>query len=236
MLAAAALVMAAAAAPAMAQLASMRATIPGALHQCEDTSLVFFDTGNARPASVLFLPSASIPDSLRSGTTTLEEAQQYGPLLAIGDIETADAAAYSFELQIAQDQVFEMFGFLPDGSGKALSLTRTVMTPLPGATSCLTNIPTSLAVGTVTTSVSAAQPTSTGASSAAAGSSSVSAASSFAAASSATTSSSTSGAAPAATSAGGGNAASSFSVDKSLVLGWTVAIGGVVLAASGFAM
>lgn len=37
----------------------------------------------------------------------------------------------------------QLFGFLPDGSGKALSLTRTVSTPLPGATNCLNNVPTS---------------------------------------------------------------------------------------------
>lgn len=38
--------------------------------------------------------------------------------------------------------VFQIFGFLPDGSGKDLSLTRTVMTPLPDATACLTDVPT----------------------------------------------------------------------------------------------
>ncbi|BGP01216.1 hypothetical protein NBRC10513v2_002167 [Rhodotorula toruloides] len=129
--------------PALAQLQSMRATIPGSLHQCEQTNLFFFDTSNARPLSVLFLPSSQVPDSLRSGTTTLSEAEKYNPLLALEGIETPDAQQYDFELQIKEGEVVELFGFLPDGSGKALSLTRTITTPLPGATNCLNNVPTS---------------------------------------------------------------------------------------------
>lgn len=39
--------------------------------------------------------------------------------------------------------IVQLFGFLPGGSGKALSLTRTIMTPLPSASACLVNIPTS---------------------------------------------------------------------------------------------
>lgn len=35
------------------------------------------------------------------------------------------------------DGIDQAFGFYPDGSGKALSLTRTIDTALPGATDCL---------------------------------------------------------------------------------------------------
>ena len=82
--------------------------VPGALHQCENTNIVFFDTGGARPLDVLFLPSSAVPDSLRSGTTTLDQALSYSPLLAIDGIPTADAASYPFELQIAEGTVFEV--------------------------------------------------------------------------------------------------------------------------------
>ncbi|GAA5891251.1 hypothetical protein JCM6882_004636 [Rhodosporidiobolus microsporus] len=236
MLASFALAVAVAAAPAMAQLSSMRATIPGSLHQCEATNIFFFDTANTRPLSVLFLPSSEIPDSLRSGTTTLDEAQQYSPLLALSDVDSGDAAQYNFELQIAEGQVFEVYGFLPDGSGKALSLTRTVMTPLPGATSCLTNVPTSVAgAGSVTTSVSASQATSTSGASSSTGSGASSSASSS---SSGSPSASSSGAsAPTSSATDGGNgAASVFSFDKAAVLGWSVAAGGAALVASGMLM
>lgn len=105
-----------------------------------------------------------MPDSLRSGTTTVSEAEKYSPVLALEGIETPDAQQYDFELQIKEGEVVEvrfsssprpnsllltvdmdeqLFGFLPDGSGKALSLTRAITTPLPGATNCLNNVPTS---------------------------------------------------------------------------------------------
>ncbi|GAA5829334.1 hypothetical protein JCM11251_005010 [Rhodosporidiobolus azoricus] len=234
MLASFALAMAAVAVPTIAQLDSMRATIPGSLHQCEATNLFFYDTANTRPLSVLFLPSSEIPDSLRSGTTTLDEAQQYSPLLALSDVDSADAAQYNFELQIAEGQVFEVYGFLPDGSGKALSLTRTVMTPLPGATSCLTSVPTSVAgAGSVTTSVSASQATFTNVASSSAGNSASASASSTS--SSAPSASSSGAAAPASSSGSGGdNAASTvFSFEMSAIAGWTVAAGGAALVASG---
>ncbi|KAK4046001.1 hypothetical protein OIV83_006452 [Microbotryomycetes sp. JL201] len=130
-----------------AQIDRLRATIPGALHQCENTNLVFFDSGGARPLDVLFLPSSEVPASLRSGEVTLDEALALNPLQAIDGIDTPDNDQYSFELQIKQGEVFELFGFLPDGTGKALSLTRTVMTPLPTATNCLRNIQTSIGAG-----------------------------------------------------------------------------------------
>ncbi|KAM0788254.1 hypothetical protein ACM66B_001405 [Microbotryomycetes sp. NB124-2] len=143
------------AAPAAAQIDRLRATIPGALHQCENTNIVFFDTGGDRPLDVLFLPSSQVPASLRSGEVSLDDALALKPLLAIDGINTPDNDQYDFELQIEQGEVFELFGFLPDGTGKALSLTRTVMTPLPTATNCLRN---------VQTNIGGAQPTSTGAS------------------------------------------------------------------------
>ncbi|KAK4058244.1 hypothetical protein OIO90_000400 [Microbotryomycetes sp. JL221] len=143
--------MAAAALPALAQLERMRATIPGALHQCENTNLVFFDTGGDRPLDVLFLPSSQVTASLRSGEVSLDDALEIGPLQAIDGINTPDNDQYNFELQIEEGQVFELFGFLPDGSGKALSLTRTVMTPLPSATNCLRNVQTNIGGAAQTT-------------------------------------------------------------------------------------
>ncbi|KAM0753557.1 hypothetical protein T439DRAFT_322456 [Meredithblackwellia eburnea MCA 4105] len=142
-----------AAAPhAFAQLSTFRGTIPGALHQCENTSMNFFDSGNERPLSVLFVPEAALPTSLKTGTTTIDVIEQYSPLQVIQGIQTPDAGAYPFILQIAAGQVFEVFGFLPDGTGKALSLTRTVMTPLPGATNCVVNVQTVVTgAGAVTT-------------------------------------------------------------------------------------
>lgn len=76
--------------------------------QCEATNLFFFDSSNARPLSVLFLPSDEVPDALRTGTTTLDEAQQYSPLLALSDIETPDAAQYDFTLQVEAGAVFDV--------------------------------------------------------------------------------------------------------------------------------
>ncbi|KAI5481651.1 hypothetical protein MNV49_002877 [Pseudohyphozyma bogoriensis] len=144
-------------APAFAQLSTFRATIPGAIHQCEATNAFFFDSGASRPLDLLFLPSASVPASLRTGTTTIDVAIQYNPLLAISGITTADAAEFDFTMQIAAGQVVEVFGFLPDGTGKALSLTRTIMTPLPSASACLTNVQTTIAgVGAAAVTTSAA--------------------------------------------------------------------------------
>lgn len=91
-----------------ASFRSSWSTVPGALHQCENTNVVFFQTGSDRPLDLLFLPSSSVPDSLRTGTTTIEEAIAYSPLQAIDGITTADNAAYDFELQIAEGTVFEV--------------------------------------------------------------------------------------------------------------------------------
>ncbi|GAA5925747.1 hypothetical protein JCM3775_001489 [Rhodotorula graminis] len=260
-----ALLAAASAAPALAQLDSLRGTIPGSLHQCEATNLFFFDSSNTRPLSVLFLPSSEVPDSIRSGTVTLDQAQQYSPLLALSDIETPDAQQYNFELQIEQGAVFEasptpspllvpclapapvpgLFAFLPDGQGKALSLTRTVTTPLPGASSCLTNVPTSIAGAGATTAVSA-QPTSSSEVNSSTGMASssmaTSASSSSSGASQSSGGSSTSTSAPASSSsaaagaAGGSSGASSAvlgTVDRALVVAWTAAVGGAALVGAG---
>ncbi|GAA5910847.1 hypothetical protein JCM8208_001011 [Rhodotorula glutinis] len=252
-----ALLAAVGAAPALAQLDSLRGTIPGSLHQCEATNLFFFDSSNTRPLSVLFLPSSEVPDSIRSGTVTLDQAQQYSPLLALSDIETPDAQQYNFQLQIEQGAVFEasppsplrssLFAFLPNGEGKALSLTRTVTTPLPGASSCLTNVPTSIAGAGATTAVSA-QPTSASSSAeveSSTGMTSSSMATSARASSSGPSgSSSTSTSAPASSSssagatgaAGGSSGASSAvlgTIDRAVVLAWTAAVGGAALVGAG---
>ncbi|ORY88805.1 hypothetical protein BCR35DRAFT_301142 [Leucosporidium creatinivorum] len=239
----------AAASPAVAQLSVMRATIPGALHQCENTNVVFFQTGSERPLDLLFLPSSSVPDSLRTGTTTIEEAITYNPLQAIDGITTADNAAYDFELQIAEGTVFEVFGFLPDGSGKALSLTRTVMTPLPTATACLTNVQTTIpgvgaAGATTTAAASSAESTTRGstrtrssASDAVATSAkSSSAASSSSATSSATSASSTSGSNTDSAAASASTTPSSAGILNKAISGdgmyvWATLLGGLGAAA-----
>lgn len=92
--------------------------------------------------TVLFLPPASIPASAQSGTVQLSDAAGWNPLQVIQGIQTPDASEYDFTLQIAEGTAFEVFGFLDNGEGKALSLTRTVTTPLPNASSCLSNIQT----------------------------------------------------------------------------------------------
>lgn len=68
----------------------------------------FFDSGATRPLSVLFLPSDKVPAALLTGTTTLAVAQQYSPLLALSGIETPDASAYPFILQLAVGAVVEV--------------------------------------------------------------------------------------------------------------------------------
>ena len=168
----------------VAQLSSLRATLPGSLyvsvflikrcwlntepwcrHQCEKTNFFFFDSSNTRPLSIVLLPEENVNDSLRTGTLQFSDVAQYNPLQVIQNIQTPDAAEYDFtlgflffvhlcdkphglvgySLQVAAEQAFEVFGFLPNGSGKALSLTRTVTTALPGATSC--NPATATAIG-----------------------------------------------------------------------------------------
>lgn len=140
------LVAAAAPMAALAQLSSLRGTIPGTLHQCEETNLFFYQSGGDRPLTVLLLNSDSVPDSLRTNTTTLSEAIQHDPLQVIQGITTPDDQQYNFQLQLAEGAVFEVFAFYQDtGDGKALNLTRTVTTALPSATSCLTNVQTTVA-------------------------------------------------------------------------------------------
>ncbi|POY75069.1 hypothetical protein BMF94_2045 [Rhodotorula taiwanensis] len=117
---------------ALAQLATLRGTIPGSLHQCEDTTVFFFDSGNASPKTLILLPQGTGP----SGTTDLSTVQNLGPLQVIDGITTPDAQSYGFTLAIAAGVSFDTYGFLPDGTGKNLDLPRTVQTPLPGASQC----------------------------------------------------------------------------------------------------
>ncbi|GAA6007188.1 hypothetical protein JCM11491_003036 [Sporobolomyces phaffii] len=227
---------------ASAQLSGLRGTIPGSLHQCEETNMFFFDSNNDRPLSVLFLPSSKVPDSLRSGTITLDQAQQYSPLLALDGITTPDAQQYNFELQVAEGEAFEIFAFLPNGEGKALSLTRTVTTPLPGASSCLTNIPTQIAGAGATTSAAASQATSTSAESSSVSSASSSMATSTRSSASSSSSSSSSrsssvsqsGTLTAASGSSPTSAASRpTSFDFTGIAAWTIAAGGAAIAATG---
>lgn len=94
------------------------------------------------PLTVLFLDPTNIPSSARSGTVQLSDAAGYSPLQVIEGIDTPDAAQYNFMLGLEAGQEFEVFAFLENGEGKALSLTRTVTTALPGATSCLGDVQT----------------------------------------------------------------------------------------------
>ncbi|GAA5999037.1 hypothetical protein JCM5350_003877 [Sporobolomyces pararoseus] len=116
------------------QLSSMRATIPGSLHQCERTNLFLFDTGNTRPISIALLPTSRSPKS--SSTMTLKQAIAIGPLQMLNGIETPDAQAYDWQVSIASGEDLETWGFFPDGNGKNLNLPRTVMDSLPGAEKC----------------------------------------------------------------------------------------------------
>ncbi|GAA5902526.1 uncharacterized protein JCM6883_001435 [Sporobolomyces salmoneus] len=113
-----------------AQLVSMRATIPGSLHQCEETTLFLFETQNSRPITIALLPCSRSPTS--KNEMTLQEAIALGPLQVLNGIETPDTVAYDWRVSIASGEKFETWGFLPDGQGKNLNLPRTVMTSLPG--------------------------------------------------------------------------------------------------------
>ncbi|GAA5840206.1 hypothetical protein JCM11251_005946 [Rhodosporidiobolus azoricus] len=117
---------------ALASLASLRATIPGSLHQCEATSVFLFDSSNERPVTLVFLPAAVAP----SGTTTLQEALALGPYQVVEGITTPDAAQYNFVLAIAEGESFATLGFFADGTGKNLNLPRTVQKPLPQTVAC----------------------------------------------------------------------------------------------------
>lgn len=120
---------------ALAQLATLRGTIPGtqsesppeagnpiatlmqvltrdragSLHQCEDTTVFFFDSGNASPKTLILLPQGTGP----SGTTDLSTVQNLGPLQVIDGITTPDAQSYGFTLAIAAGVSFDVS--LPGG-------------------------------------------------------------------------------------------------------------------------
>ncbi|GAA5943388.1 uncharacterized protein JCM15063_002933 [Sporobolomyces koalae] len=118
-----------------AQLDTMRATIPGSLHQCEQTNLFLFDTMNLRPITMVLLPSSE-SEKARPANLTLTEALALNPLQMLSTISTLDAQSYAWQVQVDQNVTFETWGFLPDGRGKNLNLTRTVQPSLPGTTSC----------------------------------------------------------------------------------------------------
>ncbi|GAA6033589.1 hypothetical protein JCM8097_001472 [Rhodosporidiobolus ruineniae] len=231
---------------ALADLASFRATIPGSLHQCENTNVFIFDSSNARPVTLVFVPAAVAP----SGTTTLSAALALGPYQVVEGITTPDAAQYNFQLQIAQGESFATLGFLPDGTGKNLNLPRTVMASLPGADQCnpATAATAAAAAGssgstgssaannaaagsTLSTSVLAAGAASSASSAAAAASTlatSVSSSASSAASSvSSSASSAAEGASQSATAAGGNSGAATFGAAGSLVAVAAAAIVGL---------
>ncbi|BGP20749.1 hypothetical protein JCM10213_001006 [Rhodosporidiobolus nylandii] len=158
------------AAPAFASLASFRATIPGSLHQCESTTVFFFDSANERPVTLVFAPQASAP----TGETTLDETLASGVYQVIEGITTPDAQQYSYTLAIAEGESFATLAFFADGSGKNLNLDRSVQAPLPGASAC--NPATAASVSAGSSSSSSSTQTSSGAAgadSAAAGSTSL---------------------------------------------------------------
>jgi hypothetical protein len=78
----------------------------GSLHQCEDTTVFFFDSGNASPKTLVLLPQGQGP----SGDTTLADVEAIGPLQVIGDITTPDAQSFPFTLQIAAGVSFDVSG------------------------------------------------------------------------------------------------------------------------------
>ncbi|KAK9898587.1 hypothetical protein P389DRAFT_35743 [Cystobasidium minutum MCA 4210] len=125
---------------AQAGLSDMRATIPGSLHQCENTTVFFFDTDDSGSKTLLFVNAADA-SKLGSDTITLDDAlSKVEPLQQISDINSADAAAFSFYVKVAEDVSFSTFGFLSNGQGKNMNLDRTVKDPLPGATECLSQV------------------------------------------------------------------------------------------------
>jgi hypothetical protein len=92
----------------LAQLSSLRVSLPGSLHQCEVTNLFFFNSGGTHPLSILFIPSANVPPSIRTGTVTLTALLKYEPVFGLAGINIPDATSYDFTLGIAQGQVVEV--------------------------------------------------------------------------------------------------------------------------------
>lgn len=76
----------------------------GSLHQCEDTTVFFFDSGNASPKTLVLLPQGQGP----SGDTTLSDVEAIGPLQVVADITTPDAQSFPFTLQIAAGVSFDV--------------------------------------------------------------------------------------------------------------------------------
>ncbi|PRQ70317.1 hypothetical protein AAT19DRAFT_11066 [Rhodotorula toruloides] len=122
------------ASPALAQLATLRGTIPGSLHQCESTNVFFFQSNNVRPLTLVLLPEAVAAQA--GANPTLDQVKALGPLQVVEGITTPDAQQSNFVLTIAAGESFESFAFLPDGTGKNLNLARTVQTALPNTPAC----------------------------------------------------------------------------------------------------
>ncbi|BGO96124.1 hypothetical protein NBRC10512_002956 [Rhodotorula toruloides] len=122
------------ASPALAQLATLRGTIPGSLHQCESTNVFFFQSGGIRPLTLVLLPEAVAAQA--GANPTLDQVKALGPLQVVEGITTPDAQQSNFVLAIAAGESFESFAFLPDGTGKNLNLARTVQTALPNTPAC----------------------------------------------------------------------------------------------------
>ncbi|BGP35849.1 hypothetical protein JCM10296v2_007701 [Rhodotorula toruloides] len=122
------------ASPALAQLATLRGTIPGSLHQCESTNVFFFQSNNVRPLTLVLLPEAVAAQA--GANPTLDQVKALGPLQVVEGITTPDAQQSNFVLAVAAGESFESFAFLPDGTGKNLNLARTVQTALPNTPAC----------------------------------------------------------------------------------------------------
>ncbi|KAG0660242.1 hypothetical protein C6P46_004696 [Rhodotorula mucilaginosa] len=131
-------------------LATLRAFIHAEIHQCELTTVTFYDSGNASPKTLVLLPQGQGPP----GNTTLSDVEAIGPLQVIDNITSSDSQIFAFFVEIAAGVSFDSYGFLPDGTGKNLDLPLDVLAPFPSATQC--NV---VSVGKPN---AATQPTSTG--------------------------------------------------------------------------
>lgn len=96
------------AAPALAQLATLRGTIPGSLHQCETTNVFFFQSNNVRPLTLVLLPEAVAAQA--GANPTLAEVKALGPLQVVDGITTPDAQQTNFVLAVAAGESFEVRG------------------------------------------------------------------------------------------------------------------------------
>lgn len=138
-----------------ATINNMRATLPGSLHQCEQTNIFFFDTDDTGSKTLLLIKPEDAA-SLGSGILQLDQVlSQITPLQTVSGITVPDASAFNFILRVASGQGFSSFGFLSDGQGRDLALDRQVQDPLPGAVNCLAaGSPTAISTTSSSTSTS----------------------------------------------------------------------------------